>query len=382
MANLSTRVRIAALLETGRALSAAEIARRVRLTRPVVNRHLAALVKEGQVMREGAGRRVRYRAVNAPPEGPATPPPASARTPPPAPARAATPPPARTGKSTASTFVRRYPRAVISEGRVWEELVAANTTLAGLSRPAQEIFRYAFTEMLNNAIEHSQGNEVEVRLARGKGDLPSFEILDDGVGLFSSLRQRFGFDSVEEAVKRLSQGKLPALPDERRDTTDAGGAAAPGRGAGVFFSSRAARRFEIESNGYRWLVDNGTGTAAAANATPRQGTRVRFEGDPQPRRTLGDLFARHTEHTGLHKTRVVVTLGTSFISRVEAQRLLSRLERFHTVVLDFKDVKEIGQGFADEVFRVWPHDHPDVTLEPINMSPGVSLMVDHARRLR
>jgi DNA-binding transcriptional ArsR family regulator len=380
MVNLSSRVRIAALLETGRVLSAADIARRVRLTRPVVNRHLAALVKEGKVVREGAGRRIRYRAVDAPPEGPATPPPASTRTPTPAPARAATPPPARAGKSTASTFVRRYPRAVISEGRVWEELVAANATLGGLPAPAREIFRYAFTEMLNNAIEHSQGTEVEVRLARGKSDLPSFEILDDGVGLFSSLRQRFGFDSVEEAVKRLSQGKLPPLPDERRATK--GAAAAPGRGAGVFFSSRAARRFEVESNGYRWLVDNGSGTAAAANATPRQGTRVRFEGDLQPRRTLGELLGRQTEHTGLHRTRVVVTLGTSFISRVEAQRLLTSLERFHTVVLDFKDVKEIGQGFADEVFRVWPHDHPDVTLEPINMSPGVSLMVDHARRLR
>jgi DNA-binding transcriptional ArsR family regulator/anti-sigma regulatory factor (Ser/Thr protein kinase) len=347
----SSRVRIAALLEGGKALSAAEIARRLKVTRPVVTRHLSALVKEGGVVREGQGRRLRYRAWVVPS-------PAAVA------AAADAPPPA-----SPVSFVRRYPRAVLSEGRVWQELLVLHPALGRLPAPARELFQYAFTEMLNNAIEHSQGTEVEVRFAQASDDTLSFEVIDDGVGLFHNLRALLGLASAEEAARKLSQARLPPWPDGRA-------------GAGLFFSSRAARRFEVESNGFRWLVDNPTGQTVAASAPPRTGTRVRFQGDLQPRRPLAELFARYNEHTIIHRTRVVVTLGTGFISRSEAQRLLAPLERYHTVVLDFRGVEEIGQGFADEVFRIWPTNHPHVTLEPINMSPGVSLMVDHARRLR
>ena len=354
MATLSSRVRIAALLERGRALSAAEIARRLKVTRPVVSRHLSALIKEGRVVREGQGKRIRYRIWATPsPAGPAPPAAAADSPPPPSPV----------------SFVRRYPRAILSEDRVWQELLQLHPVLARMTASAQELFRYAFTEVLNNAIEHSQGSEVEVRFAQAHDDTLSFEVHDDGIGLFRKLREVLGMVSVEETVKKLSQARLPPWPDGRA-------------GAGLFFSSRASRRFEVESNGFRWMVDNQAGQSAAASAPPRAGTRVRFQGDLHPRRTLAELFARYDEHTIMHRTRVVVTLATSFISRKEAQRLLAPLERYHTVVLDFKDVREIGQGFADEVFRVWPTSHPHVSLEPINMSPGVSLIIDHARRIR
>ena len=60
-----------------------------------------------------------------------------------------------------------------------------------------------------------------------------------------------------------------------------------------------------------------------------------------------------------------------FISRSEAHRLLTGFDRFRAVVLDFKGVEEIGQGFADETFRVWAAAHPLVKLKPVEMSkPG------------
>jgi len=34
------------------------------------------------------------------------------------------------------------------------------------------------------------------------------------------------------------------------------------------------------------------------------------------------------------------------------------LEKFEMVVLDFKGVQMVGQGFADEVFRVWQKNWP------------------------
>ncbi|MFL5910960.1 MAG: STAS-like domain-containing protein [Gaiellaceae bacterium] len=64
--------------------------------------------------------------------------------------------------------------------------------------------------------------------------------------------------------------------------------------------------------------------------------------------TIDHAFAR---------TRTVVRLfdiGVRFISRSEARRLLRGPERFREVLVDLRGVQEVGQGFVDEAFRVWP----------------------------
>ena len=70
--------------------------------------------------------------------------------------------------------------------------------------------------------------------------------------------------------------------------------------------------------------------------------------------------------------------GSSFVSPSEAKRLLAGLERFAEVDLDFDKVESVGQGFADEVFRVWAKQHPEVRLVPTNMNDGVALMIGRA----
>jgi len=66
------------------------------------------------------------------------------------------------------------------------------------------------------------------------------------------------------------------------------------------------------------------------------------------------------------------------VSRSEAKRLLHGLDRFREVVLDFRGVEGVGQGFADEVFRVWAHAHPQTTLIPVHMNRAVEFMVRRA----
>ena len=73
-------------------------------------------------------------------------------------------------------------------------------------------------------------------------------------------------------------------------------------------------------------------------------------------------------------------IGTTFMTRLEAKRLVNGLERFREVVLDFGGVELVGQGFADEVFRVWARQHPAVALIPIAMSAPVAFMVERATR--
>ena len=62
------------------------------------------------------------------------------------------------------------------------------------------------------------------------------------------------------------------------------------------------------------------------------------------------------------------------VSRSQAKRLIARFDRFKKVILDFKGVQEIGQAFADELFRVYANEHPDVELIPDNMTDQVQRM--------
>lgn len=62
------------------------------------------------------------------------------------------------------------------------------------------------------------------------------------------------------------------------------------------------------------------------------------------------------------------------VSRSQARRLIARFDRFKSVILDFTEVLEIGQAFADEIFRVYANNHPDVELIPQNMTEQVERM--------
>lgn len=66
----------------------------------------------------------------------------------------------------------------------------------------------------------------------------------------------------------------------------------------------------------------------------------------------------------------------NLISRSQAKRVVSRFDKFTTVVLDFEGIDEIGQGFADEIFRVFANDHPNIELIPYQCSTNVQQMIN------
>ena len=57
---------------------------------------------------------------------------------------------------------------------------------------------------------------------------------------------------------------------------------------------------------------------------------------------------------------------------------MMRAEKFSQVWLDFSEITEIGQQFADEIFRVWAAAHPQVALSWYAATPDVEKMVRHA----
>ena len=65
------------------------------------------------------------------------------------------------------------------------------------------------------------------------------------------------------------------------------------------------------------------------------------------------------------------------MSRSQAKRILARVDRFKEVILDFEGVTHIGQGFADEIFRVFVKAHPDVRILHDHCTPDVEKMIKH-----
>lgn len=92
-------------------------------------------------------------------------------------------------------------------------------------------------------------------------------------------------------------------------------------------------------------------------------------------------FSRGRRQSADDKTVVQVHIakheGESLMARSQAKRLVARFENFKTVLLDFTDVKAIGQGFADEIFRV--NAHPEVEILPVRAGEEVMRMIFRAR---
>lgn len=260
-----------------------------------------------------------------------------------------------------------YPLRVADESRVWARVVERVPRLAALGGDDRALVTYAFTEMVNNAIEHSGGETLTVVVAPAPGGL-RIRVEDDGEGAFEHARRRFGLAAPIEAIGEISKGRRTTDPERHA-------------GEGIFFTSKAVSRFSLHAGDLEWIVDNRRGDQAVRSVEPRRGTAVTLEVDLPVRRPLAAVFAEYTQDDAFTRTRTVVRLfevGGDFVSRSEARRLLSGLEVFREVVLDFTGVAGVGQGFADEVFRVWARAHPEVRLTPDAMNPAVSFMVRRA----
>ena len=72
-------------------------------------------------------------------------------------------------------------------------------------------------------------------------------------------------------------------------------------------------------------------------------------------------------------------LQRDYVARSEARRLLANLEKFSEIVLDFRDVKSMGQGFADEVFRVFASRYPAIVISTENTNPVLDAMIRHVK---
>jgi biotin operon repressor/anti-sigma regulatory factor (Ser/Thr protein kinase) len=337
---VDVRSRILTTLRTRGALSGAKIAAAMGLSRQAVHRHLMRLMDDGLLRRSGRTRGVVYRL----PEGRGEP-----RTPTPAP------------------FHRTYRIDGLAEDAVLAEVALRLALRRSLSAAAYRIFAYAFTEMLNNAIEHSHSPTCSVGVTLGERDVRA-QIRDQGVGVFASVAERLRLAQEEASIGELLKGKATSMPERHA-------------GEGIFFTSKACDLLALRSHRIELVFDTRKKDTFVNVRTYLRGTEVSLGVGRSARRKLQDVFAAFApEDFDFQFERSLVTVrfyAGEYVSRSEARRLLSRLDQFREVILDFARVRSIGQGFADEIFRVFATAHPGVVFRRVNVAPAIEAVIRH-----
>ena len=285
-----------------------------------------------------------------------------------------------TGKTKARTYAlvpsvdERFSLSTIGlqEDVVWRERI---TPLFASDIPENvlTICNYGFTEMLNNAIDHSESDTVHISVTIDAAHIYIW-IRDFGIGVFKKLMRDLHLHDARHALLELSKGKL---------TTAAGAHT----GQGIFFTSRIFDEYMFWANGFSfcrfgkdddWLFES--------KDDQSEGTLVMMRISPRATQTASEIMSQYSSELhdyGFTKTHVPLMLakyeGEQLVSRSQAKRLLLRVEQFKEVLLDFTGITTIGQAFADQIFRVFQREHPDLLIVPINQNEEVGKMIQRAK---
>jgi len=237
-----------------------------------------------------------------------------------------------------------------------------------------DICYYGFTEMFNNVVEHSDGSEVSIQLLVNAARAKMF-VDDNGVGIFEKIKNGLGLNDYRQAILELSKGKVTTDPEHHT-------------GEGIFFTSRMFDRFSLLSGqlcflhkepGDDWLIED--------RKEDCKGTFVAMEISIQSTRSMNEVFEKYAgelEDYGFTRTHVPLSLfrygQESLVSRSQAKRLLARFDKFREVLLDFEGIETIGQAFADEIFRVFQKQNPDIKIVAIRANDEVRKKIRQVTR--
>lgn len=319
-----------------RPASGEQLAREFGVSRQYINTLLQPLVRAGKVVKEGVTRGTVY--------------------------RLATTPITRQGG-----WRRSYKLAGLEEDAVFEGIATSLGLKQKLRGNVWQIFLYAFTEMLNNAIDHSQSQRCLITVELNNYDL-AFTIRDQGVGVFANIKDKFNLADENDAISLLLKGKTTTMAERHS-------------GEGLFFTARCADLFTLRSHRSQLTFDNMKENTNLSVARHQKGTEVRFVLRRQSKRLLQEIFSRYAPKDfdfQFKRTECLLRLNSKeLFSRSEARRLLLGLEKFAEATLDFQGVDTISQGFSDEVFRIFVPQHPNTHFFVKNLRPQLQAMIRH-----
>jgi STAS-like domain of unknown function (DUF4325) len=260
-----------------------------------------------------------------------------------------------------------------NEDTVWREVISP--LMRDVRSNVVDLFQYGFTEMLNNVLDHSHSPRAHVNFYRTYTTI-RIAVLDDGIGIFNKIQADFNLEDARTALLELSKGKLTS--DKKRHS-----------GEGIYFTSRMFDHFSILSghlyyartrrDADDWMIET------LDEKSNQSGTFITMTVRANADWTTRNVFDLHQgDDVSFRKTHVPVSLGRypgeQMVSRSQAKRILSRFTDFAEVILDFKGVAEIGQPFADEIFRVFRNDHPEIPIYAVNTNPSIDKVIQHVKK--
>jgi anti-sigma regulatory factor (Ser/Thr protein kinase) len=258
-----------------------------------------------------------------------------------------------------------------TEDNVWREDI--RPLMDNVRDNIIDIAQYGVTEIVNNALDHSRSPNIVTWYREYHKDI-RIDVADFGVGIFNKIQQDFKFADARTALLELSKGRLTS---DRKNHA----------GEGIYFTSRMFDRFSISSGHLfydrnrtygedDWLVE------AVDKNTYVEGTHVSMIINKNAGYTARDVFNLYQgKDIHFRTTHIPVVLGRypgeQLVSRSQAKRILSRVTDFAEAMLDFQGVSEIGQAFADEIFRVFQNAHPKMRIMAFNTNEAIDKMIEH-----
>ncbi len=260
----------------------------------------------------------------------------------------------------------------LGEDRVYRQFISQHIQF---KKNVNSIWNYAFTEMMNNAIEHSEAENISISIFQNYLETRIL-IRDDGIGIFKNI-QRFMMESknenisLVECVSLLFAGKFTTAKEYHT-------------GEGIFFTSHIMDEFIIYSDDNIFTRNNFTSAQMEDSSLHsfmkmESGTIVMMTLNNNTKKVLSEVFNTFAPvDEGFVKTTIPVAhmfSGGNPVSRSEARRLLESISVFTDINLDFSGVEEIGQGFAHELFVLGKQKYPQINLRTTNTCKTVEDMI-------
>ena len=253
----------------------------------------------------------------------------------------------------------------LKEDLIWVEYIKPMITK--LPENVRTICGFGFTEIFNNAIDHSGGSEIYTDVKIINSTI-TITVMDNGVGIFNKIKEALNLETAREAILHLSKGKFTTDPSKHT-------------GEGIFFTSRAFDSFSISSEemfytftGRDWFL------SPERQESFGRGTAIEMVLQTTTQKNMKEVISKFTDQDiGFSKTIVAVALSADendpHVSRSQAKRLMLGLEKFKTIVLDFKGVPSVGQAFIDQVFRIFRNEYPNSIIRYNNANEAVEDMI-------
>ena len=289
----------------------------------------------------------------------------------------------KNGKYILVQTVDRIYEYDLSQKKLEEDVVFSETLskyIKKFSGNTYQIWQYAFTEMVNNVIDHSEADKMKIYI--GQNALSTWvNVIDNGVGIFQKITSFYKYEKLEDAIISLFKGKL---------TTDKENHS----GEGIFFTSKVMDHFGalssnklFEQNNTRERLQDlevGHYSGKIDNYKNKKGTSIVMALTNDTNRSLKEVFDMYSSvDGGFTVTRIPMKLICDSgypVSRSQAKRLYFGFDKFEKVILDFSDVDGMGQGFAHELFNVFQKKHPEIEIQCENANLEIEKMINRVKK--